>query len=560
MILKRLAILGLLLSLTWCSAHTVKPNEQAIASAHPAATQAGIGILNKGGNAFDAAVAVSAVLAVVEPFSSGLGGGGFWLLHESKGNRQIMVDGREVAPLAAHRDMYLDTAGEVINKASVDGALAAGIPGLPAALAHLSEHYGRLPLSVTLQSAIRLAEEGFLVNEHYQRLARFRQAALLNGEAARAIFLVDGNVPALGTLIKQKDLALTLKLLAGNGFDGFYKGEVAKRLVEGVRASGGIWTQQDLASYTVKERHPVVIDYNGMKITTAALPSSGGLVLSLALNILEQYDLQTMDEESRIHLIVEAMRRAYRERALHMGDSDFFNVPAEVLTEKSYAKQLAHNLDLKKATVSQKVSGLNNAEGHDTTHFSIIDRDGNRVAATLSVNYPFGSGFVPAGTGVLLNDEMDDFSIKPGVPNVYGLVGGEANAIEPKKRMLSSMSPTFMETDTMVGILGTPGGSRIISMVLLGILDAQAGNGSASWVSLPRYHHQYLPDTIEYEEGAFSKAVLLGLTGKGHSLKRKEQRYGNMQVILWNKVANKITAASDPRGEGIAVVEKVANR
>jgi len=426
---------------------------------------------------------------------------------------------------------------------------------LPAALVHLSENYGQLPLSVSLQTAIDLAEKGFLVNEHYRRLAQFRQPVLFNSEAARAIFLVDGKVPALGALIKQKDLAVTLKLLARDGFDGFYKGDVAERLVSGVQKAGGIWTQQDLATYAVKEREPVTIDYKGMKVTSAALPSSGGLVLSLALNILEQYDLQAMDELSRTHVIIEAMRRAYRERALHMGDSDFVSVPTKALTKKSYAKQLAHNLDLEKATESKNLSGLNGVEGHDTTHFSVIDKNGNRVAATLSVNYPFGSGFVPAGTGVLLNDEMDDFSIKPGVPNVYGLVGGEANAIAPKKRMLSSMSPTFIETDDMVGILGTPGGSRIISMVLLGILDADKGHDSASWVSLPRYHHQYLPDHIEYEENAFSETVLLGLEGKGHRLKRRDHSYGNMQAILWNKAANKVIAASDPRGLGSAVVE-----
>jgi len=553
--MKRLVILSLFLLLTACAGQSVKPSAQAIASAHPAATQAGIDVLNKGGNAFDAAVAVSAALAVVEPFGSGLGGGGFWLLHESKNNKQTMLDGREVAPLAAHRDMYLDEAGEAIKKASVDGALAAGIPGLPAALVHLSENYGQLPLSVSLQTAIDLAEKGFLVNEHYRRLAQFRQPILFSNEAARAIFLVDGKVPALGTLIKQKDLAVTLRLLARDGFDGFYKGDVANRLVSGVQKAGGIWTQQDLATYTIKEREPVTIDYKGMKVTSAALPSSGGLVLSLALNIIEQYDLQAMDEVSRTHVIVEAMRRAYRERALHMGDSDFVSVPTQALTEKSYAKQLAHNLDLEKATESKSLSGLNDAEGHDTTHFSVIDKDGNRVAATLSVNYPFGSGFVPADTGVLLNDEMDDFSIKPGVPNVYGLVGGEANAIAPKKRMLSSMSPTFIETDDMVGILGTPGGSRIISMVLLGILDAGEEHDSASWVALPRYHHQYLPDHIEYEENAFNETVLLGLKGKGHRLKRRDQSYGNMQAILWNKAANKVTAASDPRGLGSAVVE-----
>ncbi|ORU93528.1 MAG: gamma-glutamyltransferase [Cycloclasticus sp. symbiont of Bathymodiolus heckerae] len=554
MIISRLASTVLFLFLTACGSHAVKPNAQAVASAHPSATQAGMEILNQGGNAFDAAIAVSAALAVVEPFGSGLGGGGFWLLHESKSNRQIMLDGREVAPLAAHRDMYLDDAGNIIKQASVDGALAAGIPGLPAALVHLSEGYGQLPLSLSLQPAIKLAEEGFLVNEHYRRLALFREPVLLSSKSARKIFLVDGKAPTVGALIKQPDLAATLTSLANKGFDGFYKGDVAKRLVDGVQKAGGIWTQQDLASYVIKERQPVVIDYKGMRVVSTSLPSSGGLVLSIALNILEQYDLNSMSEVERTHVVVEAMRRAYRDRAIYMGDSDFVDVPTDQLTSKPYAHKLSKHLNLEQATSSRHVSGLNSSEGHDTTHFSIMDKEGNRVAATLSINYPFGSGFVPEGTGVLLNDEMDDFSIKPGTPNVYGLVGGEANAIEPKKRMLSSMSPTFIETKNRVSLLGTPGGSRIISMVLLSVLDADKGNDPASWVRLPRYHHQYLPDVIQHEPHAFSERLMKKLKKKGHILKSVGRDYGNMHVIMWDKKSNKLTAGSDPRGSGSAEV------
>jgi gamma-glutamyltranspeptidase/glutathione hydrolase len=556
--MKRLSlILVLILSLAACAHSSGKPKQHAVASAHPAATQAGIATLNQGGNAFDAAVAVSAALAVVEPFGSGLGGGGFWLLHDAKNNNNIMLDGREVAPLAAHRDMYLNEAGEPIKYASVNGALAAGIPGLPAALVHLSTKYGKLPLSISLQPAIRLAEEGFVVNEHFRRLAKFRQAVLSQSEAAEAIFLVNGKAPDIGAVIYQANLANTLRLLANNGFDGFYKGKVATLLVDGVQKSGGIWTLQDLAEYKVKEREPVSIDYNGMKIISAALPSSGGLVLSIALNILEQYDLASMDDETRTHVIVEAMRRAYRERALYMGDSDFIDVPVAKLSNKKHAYNLAKNLSLQQATPSSQLTGLNEIEGHDTTHFSILDKAGNRVAATLSVNYPFGSGFVPPGTGVLLNDEMDDFSIKPGTPNVYGLVGGEANSIQPGKRMLSSMSPTFIEMKNSVGILGTPGGSRIISMVLLGILDAEQGHKPMSWVDLPRYHHQYLPDQIQYEPNAFNADEQAKLKQKGHKMKVMNRQYGNMHAILWEKSRNEVTAASDKRGSGSAVVESV---
>jgi len=549
-----LIVLILLLTLG-CQTTNVQPPGQAVASAHPAATQAGLDILNQGGNAFDAAVAVSAALAVVEPFGSGLGGGGFWLLHRASDGKQVMVDGREVAPNAAHRDMYLGANGQVNKAASVNGALAAGIPGLPAALVHLSEHYGELSLSASLKPSVDLANNGFVVNEHYQRLAQFRQPVLAASEAASVIFLNKGEAPDLGTRIIQMDLANTLISLSNEGFDGFYRGDVANKLVTGVQQAGGIWTEQDLAGYTVKERKPIVIDYKGIKVSSAALPSSGGLVLSIALQIIEQYDLTTMDEVTKHHVVVEAMRRAYRERALHMGDSDFVDVPSQQLTAKKYVTSLAKGINLNKATPSRQLTGLNASEGHDTTHFSIIDKAGNRVSATLSINYPFGSGFVPAGTGVLLNDEMDDFSIKPGTPNVYGLVGGEANAIQPGKRMLSSMSPTFIETDDKVGLMGTPGGSRIISMLLLAILDAEQGQTPASWVSLPRYHHQYLPDVIEHEPNAFSDKLMTDLKTKGHTLAPVGRHYGNMHAILWDKSAGVLTAASDPRGSGLAIVE-----
>ncbi len=538
-----------------CQAKNAQPPGQAVASAHPAATKAGLDVLNQGGNAFDAAVAVSAALAVVEPFGSGIGGGGFWLLHRASDGKQVMIDGREVAPNAAHRDMYLDANGQANKKASVNGALAAGIPGLPAALVHLSEHYGELSLSASLKPSVELASNGFLVNEHYQRLARFRQPVLAASEAASAIFLDKGKAPDLGARIIQTDLANTLTSLSNKGFDGFYRGDVANKLVAGVQQAGGIWTEQDLAGYTVKEREPIVIDYKGIKVSSAALPSSGGLVLSIALQIIEQYDLTAMDEATQHHVVVEAMRRAYRERALHMGDSDFVNVPSQQLTAKKYVKSLAQGINLNTATPSRQLTGLNASEGHDTTHFSILDKAGNRVAATLSINYPFGSGFVPAGTGVLLNDEMDDFSIKPGTPNVYGLVGGEANAIQAGKRMLSSMSPTFIETADKIGLMGTPGGSRIISMLLLAILDAEQGHTPASWVSQPRYHHQYLPDVIEHEPNAFSDKLMAELKTKGHTLTPVGRHYGNMHAILWDKEAGVLTAASDPRGSGLATVE-----
>jgi gamma-glutamyltranspeptidase/glutathione hydrolase len=475
----------------------VPPASQAVASAHPLATRAGLEILDAGGNAFDAAVAVSAVLAVVEPYSSGIGGGGFWLLHRARDAKQIMIDGRERAPLAAHRDLYLDADGEVVPGLSMDGALAAGIPGEPAALAHISEQYGRLPLRDTLAPAIAFAESGFEVDSYYQRMARFRHKVLQRYKSAAGIFLRDGEVPALGSLIKQPQLADTLRTLASKGAAGFYQGELAETLVAGVRAAGGNWTLEDLQQYRVVERPPLVFRYRDLQVVSAPPPSSGGVALATMLHILEPYELHKLDEAARIHLVTEAMRRAYRDRAEYLGDPDFVGIPVQRLIHPWYAQGLGASIRFDRATPSASLPAqAESGGGADTTHFSVLDREGNRVAATLSINYPFGSAYVVPGTGVLLNDEMDDFSAKPGVPNAYGLVGAKANAIAAGKRPLSSMSPTFVESDAGVAILGTPGGSRIISMVLLAILDLANGQGPQSWVSLPRFHHQYLPDLI----------------------------------------------------------------
>ena len=534
----------------------IKPSQAAIASAHPIATQAGFEILEKGGNAFDAAVAVSATLAVVEPYSSGIGGGGFWLLHDRKTNKDIMVDGREVAPLKATRNMYLDKKGEVISGLSVNGALAAGIPGEPAALVHIAKNYGRLPLTQTLAPAIRAAKQGFVVTEHYRRMVGFRLKVLQQSKDAAKIFLKNNKVPPLGFKIKQPDLAKTLEAMATKGHNGFYAGSIAKKLVKGTKAAGGIWSLKDLKNYKAIERQPITSDYKGYRITSVAPPSSGGVALAEILNILSFYKIERLSETNRVHVIVEAMRRAYRDRAEFLGDSDFVNVPVKKLINKDYAKSLQQKIDFERATPSSSLkSATDSSGGNHTTHFSILDKKGNRVSATLSVNYPFGSGFVAPGTGVLLNDEMDDFSAKPGVPNVYGLVGAEANAIEPGKRMLSSMSPTFIESEDKLAVIGTPGGSRIITMVLHGILATMEGKTAEQVVNLPRYHHQYLPDVIQHEPNAFSKKMVTTLEQLGHKLKPLKNTFGNMQVVIWDKKENKVTAASDARGEGEALVK-----
>ncbi len=531
-----------------------RPPAAAIASAHPLATEAGLAVLDVGGNAFDAAVAVSAALAVVEPYGSGIGGGGFWLLHRARDNRQVMIDGRERAPLAATPDLYLDDRGEVVSRASIDGVLAAGIPGAPAALVHIARHYGRLPLAVTLGPAIVLARDGFPIDPVYRRMASFRRDALRASPAASAQLLVDGQLPDVGYVLRQPDLADTLHAIAEQGMDGFYAGPVAARLVAAVRAHGGIWEPRDLAQYRVVERAPVVTRYRGHRVVSAGLPSSGGVVLTQMLQMLDHQPLDRLEGASRVHLLAEVMRRAYADRARYLGDSDYVYVPLGRLLDPGYARARAASIDRRRASVSADMAGAT-GEGRHTTHFSILDRDGNRVAATLSINYPFGSGFVADGTGVLLNNEMDDFSAKPGVANVYGLVGNRANAIAPGKRMLSSMSPTFVEGPERITILGTPGGSRIITMVLHGILDSIAGRPLDQWIARGRFHHQYLPDRIEVEPGALSTATIATLEAMGHRVRRLADAYGNMQAITWDRRRGTVEAASDPRGIGLAVVE-----
>ena len=527
-----------------------------VASAHPIATAAGIKMLELGGNAFDAAIAITATLAVVEPAGSGLGGGGFWLLYDADQDKSIMLDGREKAPLAATRDMYLNEQGNVVPNLSVSGALAAGIPGEPAALVWLEKHYGALPLTVSLQPAIDAATNGFTVGPRYRKSIEYRIDAINASPAAAEIFLIDGKAPEIGARIVQNDLAKTLWSLAMRGHDGFYNGDIAEKLVQGVKQAGGIWSLQDLAEYQVAVRRPVVVEYNGMTLTSAALPSSGGLVLAESLNILSNYDIEAMDDTDFTHVTVEAMRRAYRDRAEYMGDTDFVEVPTEMLNDRQYANGLNQSLHMDRSTPSGQLAPtwVDRQNGQDTTHFSVVDDQGNRVAATLSINYPFGSGLVPTGTGVLLNDEMDDFSAKPGQPNVHGLVGARANAIEPGKRMLSSMSPTFLETANRIAVLGTPGGSRIISMVLLGALAFHRGASAQEMVDRARFHHQYLPDVIQYEPGALSEQTIAALKVRGHKLKPVNRKWGNMQVVIVDQDSGEITAASDSRGEGQARV------
>ena len=536
--------------------HTAVAHKGAIASAYPLASQAGQEILGAGGNAFDAAVAVSAALAVVEPSSSGLGGGGFYLLHRQSDGFETMLDAREKAPGHASRDMYLDKAGNEIANASTSGPLSAAIPGEPAAFEYLARKYGKLPLKQSLQPAIRLAREGFPLYARLQYGIKAKRDILARSpDAAKAFLTADGNVPEIGAIIKQPELAKTLEAIAAQGAKGFYEGRVAENLVAGVRAGGGIWTLEDLKNYRVVERKPLVGEYHGARIVTASPPSSGGIAVLDSLNILAGFDLQTQDSATRKHLVIEAMRRAYRDRAIFLGDPDFIKMPLQQLMSVDYAAGQRSSIRADKAMPSDLLPGIESEpKGMNTTHFSVLDADGNRAAVTITVNLFFGNGYMPAGTGVLLNNEMDDFSTKPGRPNVFGLIGNTANSIAPNKRSLSSMSPTFVETPKGMMIIGSPGGSTIISQVLLGILNYEDGMNAADIVKYPHYHHQYLPDEVSYEPGALSDAEIKELQDKGHKLKLSTRQWGNMQVITWDFATGKVEAASDPRGEGEGLV------
>ncbi|PKM27228.1 MAG: gamma-glutamyltransferase [Gammaproteobacteria bacterium HGW-Gammaproteobacteria-13] len=550
------SLLGALALLCALELHAAaQPERIAIASAHPAATVAGQETLALGGNAFDAAVAISAALAVVEPYGSGLGGGGFFLLREAGEQPTYrFLDARERAPQAAHADLYR-VDGEIRKDLSLNGALASAIPGLPAALVELAERFGRLPLHDSLAPAIRLARSGVSIDRVYRERAGWRLEAMRqNAETAR-IFLDKGEIPEEFGLLRQPELARTLEQLGTKGLQGFYAGTVAEQLVKAVRDAGGIWTLKDLADYRIVERQPLraALD-QGRELISAPPPSAGGIALGQSLLMLQQLPWQQADSVQRTHLVVETLRRAYRDRGL-LGDPDFVRNPAQQLLAPAYLKQLASSIDPQRATPSDSLPPSKTwQEGDHTTHFSVLDTEGNAVAATLSINLPFGAAFTAPGTGVLLNNEMDDFAADVQGSNTYGLTGSKANSIAAGKRPLSSMSPSFIESAEDFACFGTPGGSRIPSMVLLAMLQYLDQQPIEHWPSVARYHHQFRPDLIEHEPDTFSPAEITELEALGHQLKSTGRQYGNQQVLLWDKQGGKVAAASDPRGIGTAVV------
>ena len=528
-------------------------NQAGVASAHPKATDAGLNILKMGGNSFDAAIAVASTLSVVEPFGSGIGGGGFFLLYLADADKYVFIDAREMAPALSNGEMFDDANGDYSRAKALDSPLAAAIPGLPAALSHIAKRYGKLDLDVTMRDSIRIAKDGFRVSERYRRMAGYRLECLKNNKEASNIFLSKLEVPPLDHLIIQPDLANTLSSISRDS-SSFYSGKIAKEMVRSVNKNGGIWSKNDLKSYVLKERIPIIESIGGLRLVSAPPPSSGGIVLAQSLKILENYELSNFKKTDKVHLIVEALKKGYKDRAIYLGDPDFNKIDQKKLLSSDYINKLRREISLDVASASENLSEQGRAKGEQTTHFSIIDAAGNIASVTLSINYPFGSCFIAGNTGVLLNNEMDDFSVDAGTPNAYGLQGLKPNFIEPGKRPLSSMTPTIVEDKLSKAILGTPGGSRIISMVLLAILEYRKGLKPDSWVSVPRYHHQFLPNIVQLEKGAFNSKLKRQLLKKGHKLKELNRSYGNMQAILLEKKSGKIWVASDPRGEGSAIL------
>ena len=529
-----------------------------VVTAQHLATQIGVDVLKRGGNAVDAAVAVGYALAVVYPAAGNLGGGGFMTLQTSDG-RKTFLDFREKAPLAASANMYLDADGKVIKGLSTHGYLAVAVPGSVAGLELARTKYGSMQRAALIAPAITLAERGFLLEQGDVDLLHTVTDDLRKDAPSAAIFLKQGEPFQNGQKLVQKDLAKTLRLISQQGASGFYKGAVAKALIKASTAGKGILSQADLDQYTVREMAPVECDYRGYHIVSAPPPSSGGAVICEILNIVEGYPLKELGFRSAqaTHYQIEAMRHAYLDRNSYLGDPDFVKNPLDRLLDKAYAAKIRAAIDPGKAGVSKDMKpGVEPHEGNNTTHFSIVDKDGNAVAVTYTLNEWFGARVTVPGTGVLLNNEMDDFTVKIGVPNAYGLVQGEANAIAPGKRPLSSMSPTLVTKDGKpVMVLGTPGGSRIITAVTHTILNViDYGMNAQEAVDAPRFHQQWLPDLTNVDTFGISPDTRKILVDMGHKL-GPPQPGNHLAVILVGAPTlggkpvgnNRFYGANDPR-------------
>ncbi|AOF53121.1 gamma-glutamyltransferase [Rodentibacter caecimuris] len=506
-----------------------------VASEQAIATQVGVEILKQGGNAVDAAVAVGFTLAVVLPNAGNIGGGGFMVLHNEKTGEDFALDFRETAPLKASRDMYLDANGQVEDGKSLFTHFAVGVPGTVAGMELALQKWGTMPLHKVLEPAIKLAEEGFPISQTLANLLDTEKEVLGKWQSSRKIFFKNDRTLAAGEPLIQKDLANSLKLIAKEGAKAFYEGEIAEKIVQEMKQHNGLISLEDMRNYQAIERRPIVGNYRGYKIVTMPPPSSGGIHLVQLFNMLENYPLNEFGANSAktIHYLAESMKLAYADRSEYLGDPDFVKIPVSGLTSKNYANSLIQSIreNYARPATEIKPGKPQPYESDQTTHYSVMDNAGNAVAVTYTLNLNFGSGIVAEGTGILLNNEMDDFSAKPGVANAFGLIGGDANAIEAKKRPLSSMTPTIVLKDNKSWLVtGSPGGARIITTVLQSISNTIDHNmNPAEAIVAPRIHHQWLPDELRIEEG-ISPDTLALLTAKGHKIKLKAPM-GRVQII-----------------------------
>lgn len=539
--------------------HPVWAKSAMVSAQEEIAARVGLDILQQGGNAVDAGAAVAFALAVTLPRAGNLGGGGFMMVHDAASGETKAIDYREMAPAGAGRDMFLDAEGNADSNLSRFHGKAVGVPGTVAGMQLALETYGTMSLADVLRPAIELAEEGITVTADLADSLKGLEGRLKKWPSSAAIFYKqDGSFYEPGDTLKQPDLAATLKKVAAEGTAGFYQGEVAEKIAAAVQAADGPMTVEDLANYKAVIREPVTGTYRGYEIVSMPPPSSGGVHIVQILNTLENFPIGFLGDNSAdtIHLMAEAMKRAYADRSEYLGDPDFNDVPVAELTSKAYGRAIAGSININRATPSAEIKpgDLAPYESDQTTHFSIVDKDGNAVSNTYTINFSYGSGMVADGTGVLMNNEMDDFSAKPGVPNAYGLIGGDANAVEPGKRPLSSMSPTIVTRDGKVHLVtGSPGGARIITTTLQVIMNmVDHGMNVAEATVAPRIHHQWLPEELRVEDGISPDTVAI-LESRGHKVVEKAVM-GSTQSIHVDAERGFLLGFSDTRRTGAATV------
>jgi len=525
-----------------------------VVSAHPESSRAGIKILMEGGNAMDAAAAVEFALAVCYPEAGNIGGGGFMVIRKASGEADA-IDYREKAPAAANRDMFIDSAGNVIKGLSTNSHLACGVPGTVDGILKVHSKYGKLPFSEVIQPAIDLAEKGFPLTELQAKSLNSNRKNFIERNRIRPAFVKD-SLWKEGDTLKQPELANTLKLIRDYGHDGFYKGITARYIEDEMKRGGGLITADDLDSYSAQWRKPVTGTYRGYKIITAPPPSGGGIILLQLLGMVENFPVRKwgFHSDKTIHVMIEAEKRAFADRAVFLGDPDFVKIPVSGLVSKRYLKERVNNLDMTKASLPEEIKPGNPElyESEETTHYSVVDKWGNAVAATTTLNATFGTSIVVEGAGFLLNNQMDDFSIKPGHPNIYGLTGGEANSIEPGKRMLSSMTPAIVEkSNKLFLVLGSPGGSTIptsVFQVILNIIDFKMNIKEA--VTAGRFHNQWMPDQTDMEKGSIDSLTTIILCNLGHKFNTRSA-IGRVNAIMVDKKGIRHSGA-DTRGNNVA--------